>query len=306
VIDKQIKGTRKKIQPSHLFFIFIYLNSPAGKYLQFPVSIKLISVAMFSLLIFLISVVSVFAQDHISMATRCNSQDWNLMNGIYHKFYDASMGIETDFIDAKINMTDAQTQFRDNIINLAGNILQLKADFDIKTVNDAAIQGISTSGLAMELSGCDVIPPIDDVLSTALNAILDPTPLSIADYVVLNSLQIINDWIGRYQIIALTKQRNTISVERQVLGAYYVYCGDNQGIENYLGITDPYSGCSYSSYLACVAIKYSQKNNWDIDSDHLMDALSMVLSGVNKASVALSNNITDGVLNGTINNKKYK
>lgn len=224
----------------------------------------------------------------ITNKTKCNNFHSNLKYSIYFTIYkptlDAMINLIKKRMDGNINKTD----YFENIQGIAEGFLTLHQVYGANTGRKIAESALTTIGYTMNEAGLNIFAEIIDVAVAASKVAKNPTPASIADYVVMKSLSILNNIWGTVKHTKLKHQLDVMSASRDVLSKYYLNCQNREKISSELLVnSSPWDNDCKGSWLLCTTVQYCKRIGYYVNKEKISDTILNIISGVDSNYMVL-------------------
>lgn len=168
-----------------------------------------------------------FVQE-MSAKTTCNAEDWNLRYGIYLKVYWPLIYLQREMLLERLTGVNNQNIQWDNYISIANLVYTIKKQFGMTLGKDIVVAAFTSTGTVLKVNNIDFIPTIlagiDTAISTA-GLTGSAAAVSLAPYLVVETLTTANNLYALVQINYLTDQLNSSRLLGSALLNYYRSCG---------------------------------------------------------------------------------
>ncbi|MEM3170540.1 MAG: hypothetical protein QW838_07195 [Candidatus Nitrosotenuis sp.] len=224
--------------------------------------------------------------DKISAKSKCGDKASDLRYGIYLKMFEPVIDFDLSVTyQNNENVEKLNKRIDKFITGVAAGFFLLEDAYSkllppekILDLYGIAFQTVGYGAEVFEIN--DYLPIIFDAFGTALQTIARPTPATIASYVAINTVATVNNLISAIAISKRTDKFNTIAATREVLHAYYEYCGDFDAIQRKLGIQALPSDFK-GDRLTAITLQHLRNQDNNIDEDYVYNTVHRVILGVN-------------------------
>lgn len=222
--------------------------------------------------------------DKISAKSKCGDKTSDLRYGIYLRLFEPIIDFDLSTTYQSIKKIENENEYYNKLISIAEGILLLNSAYSelqpIKKTLDLYGIAFQTVGYGAEIFGIkDYLPIVFDAFGTALQTIAHPTPATIASFVVTRTSATVNNFISAISITRKTNKFNTIAATREVLHAYYEYCGNLDWVQQKLELEALPADCA-SDRLTCMTIQYLRKQGHKIQHEYVYEMIHRTVLGV--------------------------
>lgn len=224
----------------------------------------------------------------IASQTVCGTDDDNLKYGVYLHLFEPILDMDVALTYQSIQGIEDQDEYADGLLRIATGLMLLRSAYQAETALDVSGVALKAVGRALDLLGTsDYTDIIMTSLGEALRTIANPTPSTIAGYVVTNTFSIISNTLAAIRIEQKTEEMQAILSARDVLHAYFRNCGDLDATMADLDVEEVPADC-LRDRLTCIAIQHVRNQHYNVREEHILEATSMILSGVNATAQELT------------------
>jgi len=224
-------------------------------------------------------------------STTCDQPEWNAKYGIYLELYRPSLHVERDALYDHINGFSKRAQLVENGLQVYGALNTISGNLEMENALDVAAGAVSTTGEAVGAFGNSTTASIaaQQLLEWGELAI-KRDPKSFANYFATNTLETAAGLYGSVGMNALIDEYRLVSSADIVLFEYYRHCGNQQEIQEALGLSQRFENAEGSvDFLSWAAMQNAPKGSYSqSEKSHLAEMMSRMVTGVNTAYDQLS------------------
>lgn len=226
----------------------------------------------------------------LEASTTCDQPEWNAKYGIYLELYRPSLRIERDALHGHINGFSKRARLVENGLQVYGALNTISGNLEMENAVDVAAGAVSTTGEAVGAFGNSTASIAAEQLLEWGELAIKRDPKTFVEYFATNTLETAAGLYGSVGMNALIDKYRLVSSADIVLFEYYRHCGNQEEIQDALGLSQRLENAEGSvDFLSWAAMQNAPKGSYSqSEKSYLAKLMSRMVSGVNTVYDQLS------------------